>query len=311
VLSPDGKYVAYKSLPAFVKDELQKNHRRNGYPPSNFWVMEVASGQAFKVADQPADAKYADPNKPGSQDKYTTRYLPAWSPDSRTLAWGEIIGAKHAPEGNWGGYIEQLLVYDLAQKRAKVVTQNLPAYEGINEANYIAWGKPGLAMAIPVGAGNGENTLYIYSAAGKLLHQYVLDPSDYLEWLANPWINDHRKDYILTHGDSASPSALIDPETGKKQAPGGMLELYSTMAPDGIHAYYDKGWNIEEPGKTPLNIGELIELAISPDGMQVVYSTDNGDVMLYRDGGLVTFPLKGGAEIGGFVWGPVAFRVRQ
>jgi hypothetical protein len=309
VLSPDGKYIAYKSLPRFVVDDIKKNGGRNGFPPSNFWVMEIATGEAFRIADQPPDAHYADANY--HDEKFILRPLPAWSPDSKSLAWGEIVGNKKNPDGTWAGYDQRLVVYNLAQKSLTMLVRDMPATDGISEGDSVDWSERGLTYLVNACPCDDKtfSVLFIYSPGGKLLSQYkVHGPRPMYRAL---WIKDMGKDYILITTDPLSDSLLIDPDTGKESPLQGKLELYSTSTPDGIRLYYDKGWNIDDPTQSTTNIGEPLTIALSPDGKQIVYRTIDAGVLYYNAGKITGFPIKSDARIGEFVWGLTAYRIRR
>src|SRR5262245_55698595 len=57
VISPDGKQVAYKSTANVAVEAIKKSGPvAGGELPSNIWVMDIASANAVRVADQPPDA---------------------------------------------------------------------------------------------------------------------------------------------------------------------------------------------------------------------------------------------------------------
>ncbi|MFC4456125.1 hypothetical protein [Deinococcus sonorensis] len=73
VVSPDGRWVAYLSFPAWVQG--------GGYLATNVWVMNLQSRTARRLADQPAGASNAG--------LFVCRDLLSWSTDGRTVAWLE------------------------------------------------------------------------------------------------------------------------------------------------------------------------------------------------------------------------------
>ncbi|WP_189071048.1 PD40 domain-containing protein [Deinococcus radiotolerans] len=73
VVSPDGQWVLYLSLPQWVVG--------GGYLPTNVWVMNLRTRVAHRLADQPA------PSTP--EGPYICRDLLVWSSDSRSAAWVE------------------------------------------------------------------------------------------------------------------------------------------------------------------------------------------------------------------------------
>jgi hypothetical protein len=309
ILSPDGKYVAYKSLPQFVMDDMRKNGGRSGIPPSNFWVMEIATENAFRIADQPPDARFAEF---GKDEKFTLRPLPAWSPDSKSLAWGEIIGIKQNADKTYAGYDQRLVVYDLVRKSQKVIVRDMLANEEITDGDRVSWGERGLVYFLRTNPPLSDTipSMIIYSADGKQRTEFKVEGVKVPNLTV--WIKDNGKDFILVMADTVSESILIDPDMGKQTPLPGKLELYSTTAPNGIRIFYDGGWNIDDPRHSITKIGKSPLMAISPDGTQVVYRNEDLKVMYYHDGKSALFPLeKGEANLASFVWGPTAYRIRR
>lgn len=307
VISPDGKYVAYSSLPAFVVDDIKKQGGRSGYPPSNIWLMEVATSNAVRIADQPPNAGY------GQNQPSTMRASPSWSPDSKALAWGEIVGDKTTSDGSFAGYDEHMVVYDLGQQTQKVILKDMPSYNGINGGDSVYWGESGIALLIPPGAGDPPDpptpTLYLYNSAGKLLLQKSLDPGDAQNsFYFFAWIKDGQKELGLIYAeDQNSGSLLFDPKTGQVTKPSGRIERASANAPNGIHLFFDAdGLNILPPGKDPVHVKDSTMAAVSPDGQQVAYIAGEGDdakVWVYRDGQTIPISLKTGQRATELAWG--------
>lgn len=73
VVSPDGQWVLFLSLPQWVVG--------GGYLPTNVWVMNLRTRVARRLADQPAQATQDGP--------FICRDLLVWSGDSRRVAWLE------------------------------------------------------------------------------------------------------------------------------------------------------------------------------------------------------------------------------
>jgi hypothetical protein len=311
VVSPDGKYVAYNSLPAFVVDDIKKQGGRSGYPPSNIWLMEIATGNAVRIADQPPDARFAGN---GKDEKFTLRASPSWSPDSKALAWGEIVGNKTTSDGSFAGYEQHLVVYDIARKRQTVILKDMPAYNGITGGDAVYWGESGIAVLINPGAGEPTDpstpTLFLYDSAGKLLLRQPLDTVDTKDrWYDFAWAKDGPKEFGLIYTeDQSSGSLLFDPQTGQVTTLSGRIEHASATALDGIHLTYDDGLNILPPGKDPVHIADSTVAAISPDGQQVAYITGEDDEAkgwIYHDGQTMPLSLKPGQKLTDLAWGPM------
>jgi Tol biopolymer transport system component len=312
VISPDASHVAYASYAKFVVDDIKAHGGRNGYPPANIWVLDVATNQAVRAADQPPDATFGDNSQP---EKFILRPQPAWSPDSKSIAWGEIVGNKTNPDGTFGGYIEQLVVYDLAQNSQRVIVHDLPGYQGLTDGTTVDWGTAGLVFLTPVGPGSpqdAQDTVYIYETSGKLQARILLGTQD-ASYDPAVWVADGSRTYIYLGTPTAE--LLLDPSNGQKSPLSGSLELYSPLAPDGISLYMTRSggsstWHVAMPGKAGVDLGTLDEMTIAPDGQQIAY-VQAGKVFVYKDG--VSTPIEIGQDmvVGGLAWGPTAFRVRH
>src|SRR5258708_23518341 len=114
ILSPDGRHVAYTVTPSqLVKYLISINWAVAGLTPSaNVWTLDLATGIATRIADQ---APSYDPKK----DMGILRSNPVWSPDSKFLAWTEIVNIGSSS-------VEQLMVYDLSQKYTQVASRGAP-----------------------------------------------------------------------------------------------------------------------------------------------------------------------------------------
>lgn len=117
-LSPNGQYVAYGSFPDWlVERDLAGVEPINidTHPPTNIWVMEVATRTFTRIATQ---------DTPPINDFFGAirRTQPIWSPDSRQLAWLELPADR---EGSL-----YLTVYDLQNETFTRGPNNLPGVDG-------------------------------------------------------------------------------------------------------------------------------------------------------------------------------------
>ncbi len=312
VISPDGSHVAYASYATFVVNDIKAHGGRSGIPPANIWVLDIATNQAVRAADQPPDATFGENGKP---EKFILRPQPAWSPDSKAIAWGEIVGSKSNPDGTFGGYIEQLVVYDLAQNSQRVIVHDLPGYQGLTDGTAVDWSTAGLMFLTPVGPGSAQDaqdTVYIYDASGKLQARILLGTHDATYGPA-AWVTDGGKGYVYL--STPTEESLLDPTNGQKSPLSGSLELYGTLAPDGISLYMTRSgdsttWHAAMPGNAVIDLGTLDEMTIAPDGQQIAY-VQAGKVYVYRDGQSTPIEIGQNMVVGGWAWGPTAFRIRR
>jgi hypothetical protein len=74
--------VAYNSYARLWVDSLNTGTTPSGSTPSNIWVIDPTTGDAFRVIDQPENASLEN-------RIFVSRSDPTWSPDGTHLAWGE------------------------------------------------------------------------------------------------------------------------------------------------------------------------------------------------------------------------------
>ncbi len=320
VLAPNGNQIAYKSTASIAVDAIKRlGGIGGGDLPGNIWLLDVATNDAIRVADQPAGASMMSPNTP---DKYVVRSDPSWSPDGSALAWTELLeNAKDKPEGTL-----QLVVYNLKNKTTKVIVPTLPPQYGVPAALTVLWGDAGIAVRSTAAAtdakgfATGEDSILVYDPDGNLLSTVKIGLLSEFSW-----IKDRNKDYIavLTNGPTDNPGdpewVLVEPQTGRITGMQGGPELYSPLVPGGVSLVPTIGgaspeWQIASPGKPMAQLGNVDDvyvfsavLAISPDGRQVAY-VKQGAAFIYN-GGQVT--KVAAADVSALAWGPLAWRVRH
>lgn len=316
VLSPDGKYVAYDSTP-----KGDAPWECSGWPPANIWVLDIASGDAFRAADQPPDSS----SDPCGGSNFIQRPQVAWSPGSNFLAWGEHQASETTPHVSYN-----LVKYDVAQKNQQVIVPDLPGTQGITNGQAVDWGQAGIVdFALP------DNLVIVYDANGKELFHTQLDAS-FTACLVSPensarWVMDGSTPSIYVQ-DCSTPSSLtlIDPATGTQSQNDGKLELYSLTAPSGFSLLMtqdsnrDVLWRVIAPASpaTDLDVRKasvnsnpsaLDMVAISQDGRQIAYLSDSG-LMLY-DGTGPAVPidvlLESSQEISWIGWAPTGWRINS
>jgi hypothetical protein len=112
-ISPLIDEVAYSSVATIVVDKMkQENEGFGGAPlPSNLWVITTnVSDEAYRIADQPADASFM---VPGIPENTITRSGPMWSPDGTEIAWTEPLTP--------GGLIYRVVIYNKATQATRIL----------------------------------------------------------------------------------------------------------------------------------------------------------------------------------------------
>lgn len=318
-LSPDGGRVAYNSVAQVVVDAMARvGGIGGGALPSNIWVINVASGDGVRVAEQPADASFFTEGVP---DKGIIRSDPAWSPDGGRLVWGE----ETYPER-----INSIVVYDLAAG-ARVIASNLPPSAGVPAPKEVRWGQSGiLARDMQAGSDGSPVTIFsLFSPDGALFNTLQVGDGvrtpvfyDFMQANGREVIGVLFNDGVWT---------LYDPYSGAAEVAAGIPEMYSLRNPSGSlalspvindiggftwRAFDPSGAIVAEFVSAPYFIPQ--RYALSSSGQAVAYSDYLEDQRIFSDNinvwqaGTITvipdavgFPL-----IGGLAWSPTGWRVR-
>ena len=317
IVAPNGKMAAYRSTATLAVEVAKTSGTMPRVDlPSNIWLMDLNTGDALRIVDQPPDASYL---KAPNTDKYLVRSTPTWSPDSRYLAWTQLLvdvtNPSIPPQG-----VNQLVVYSLDTRTESIVSPMLPAQSGISGVLPTSWGTPGIAILslTPHGPGNSsaEQAILIFDIKGNLLSKITL--AQIYEFA---WVKDSDQTFLAMLGKTADNSAaqwlLVDPVTSRIFSMPGVPEMYSLLAPNGLSVFptilgVAPEWEIAGTGRSKLgNIDDVYvfthALTISPDGQQIAF-IQQGAAYVYTDGQLAKVA---NADAAGLGWGPVGWRVRR
>ncbi len=319
VLSPNGQRVAYNSWATITIEAIAAGKPVMGLIPSTIWVMEPATGNAVRVADQPPDAVFW---QEGTPDRVIMRGTPVWSPDGNRLAWSELV----LPDSHY-----QLVVYDFASGQQTAIVTNLPfpfADAGFIPVHEVLWGDRGILVrnvAVSETTSEFEEHAYLYAPDGTLIHDTLIGSS------ATEWVS--RADWVMNVGQqylgliyASGRRYLVDPATGDQYEMPAEPELYSTVTPNnsatafvGTSTAADGNivntWTAVYPSRQQeqmLNFtGESRNIAISSDGQSLAYISDA--VYVWQNGTATRVPGTEGIASPwnvSLVWGPNAWRVR-
>jgi hypothetical protein len=320
VLAPDGWRVAYNSWAQITVTAIAQGWPAFGVIPSNIWVLDVNTGNAFRVADQPPNATFA----PDTQTfgAVVMRGTPAWSPDGNQLAWAELA----SPE-----FIFRLVVYDFTTGATNVIVTQLPypfADGGFVPVHDVIWGNRGIAVfnvAINETTYDFEERALLYDPNGAFIHDTLIGSSA-TEWaVTRAWVRHLGQEHLGVVYPSGR-RFLIDPATGDQQDMPALPELYSVNASNNsattfLSASVDASQNVSHTWTAvfasrqqdqPLNFtGDPKNIAVSADGQAIAYSSDA--VYVWQNGSLTRVPGTEGIASPwdvALVWGVNAWRVR-
>jgi dipeptidyl aminopeptidase/acylaminoacyl peptidase len=271
ILSPDGRMVAYSSYARIYVTEQFGGQGRSGPPSTNIWIMDVRTGSARRVADQPADNRTKDE---GRVRPFITRSDPRWSPDGKFLIWMEQAEGTKTQEDDQN---EHLILYRLSGSSTTEIYKQSPG--GIGSAPPVEWNTHGISV-ISISDVQEPPMLRILDSAGKLRSQASLegDSSIMVQWLngeSSPTIITRDELVDLAHDTHTN---LLPP-----------LEIYSLSAPNGLRlisegGYFGASWTLVVPGEKPLALGQISDYAIAPDGKMAAYVTDDHRALYIFDG---------------------------
>ncbi len=306
VISPDGKWVAYSSVGQVYAEHAIKDGDWGGQLPMNIWLLNVATGKSFIVADEPSNARYQTDSYGVQQlSAYILRSQPIWSPDSMKIAWTEDLFSQTSTHSQ-GSRSEKLVVYDLSTRSTRVIVANMPYYSvGPTQP---AWGSEGIAVFTNIARGVPGTITWttqanVYDMNGKQLSSVKVGDDDYLKG----WVNDGNNPYLLEE------SGVIDPKTGAPVYLGGPPELYSLDAPGGMGLIEDQdSTKLTVPDKPPQSLGQVFGAAIAPDGQQAAVFTSPDLMHVDSDGGLTRIDVNGPYwYFCGTTWSATGWRIRH
>ena len=311
VLSPDGDYVAFLSTPTAVVNDIAANGARSGVTPANVWIMHTFYGYAVRVADQPTGASY---DKGG----FIMRPTPAWSPDSKHLAWLELSGYDS------GKPAYQLVAYDVSDIKApkNMFAVKAPGYElpaaGLS-GETVSWSAAGIGYTVTGGTDPATGQMmpsrfYLYDTLGALIMSEALaDPScGIYGWVTVDQpravlcsFNNSQTNYVVLKPHDKTVMSLADFGVLKLMQRGelGVHHLTWVKNPTKQYTSTPYGWQLDDHTDIILND----PVAISPDGLLVVTVSSPNSYTVYNKSDLpytATLNLTGNQRLDWVGWGP-------
>ena len=304
VMSPDGTRFAYLSLSAVAVNALNNNIPVFDPQPNNVWIWDLDVNDAYRLADQPANASISLTQN----QNIIGRTSLAWSPDGTQLAWLEA----------GTDYTFRLVIHSFTTNTSRIVPAQIPfpfGDAGFIARHKMAWGAGGIAL-LNISVGNGgqfqlEDSLHVYDPnTGNLRWQHVVSSGEtrivHYYWIDAASIGLHFSDGGHGTLDLNNGNILPKPTT----------LVYSISAPNNNFAVLVGGksqdqyrFDIGATGQDFFANGLDGFVAISPSGNSVVYASDA--VYILTNGN--TMRITGSEGVAdefrvGLTWGATAMR---
>lgn len=283
ILSPDGRKLAYLSTASEVIDRINQGQPPNfaGTPPTNIWVMDIATESFTRIADQSGS----------SGEIGYLRSIPAWSPDSSKLVWSQLDG------GFQGLNSATLQIHDLNTGLTTTFAQNfnMGFQDGGIWMPFVKWGDGGIARTLFTyleGIRDPFLFMEIYDPATGTLtrHDLGFDPNNNNYVQDYVWVNHQGRSMIairirdyweLLDPNSGVRTSLSSPPRLKNSFISGGMELIPVSIQDENSSWLIQ-WQVVDNG-IEYNTGYIsfgldagFVPSISPDGSQIAWHNGDG-----------------------------------
>jgi|GEM_PF-4454308 len=308
VLSPDGTRFAYVSEATVAVNYYNST---GGYltdpVPTNIWVWDVATNDAYRLVDQPQGAAITQDETgfPVVQNVVRRESL-AWSPDGTQLAWLELDT----------NFQIDLLIHDFTDDTRRIVPADLPYPYG--DAGYIgvqgmAWGTDGILIEnFGFSTGTFTQTLTLFDPnTGENLGEHFVGGETF-SMIDFGFTNVGGVAILYDNGGYAAldlrsattvaiaPLQLINPLNAPSQ----------TMTPQYAgYANNVASWEVLNANQQPLATLKSLDIsshiALSPNGDAVATISDSGLGILNSDGTFTIVPNTQGvaSSQSAVIWG--------
>ncbi|GEM_PF-1461391 len=317
IVSPDGQYIAYTRPAQLTIDAIERVGMMSGILPNDIWVYDISTGDTTNIGQQPANASFF---VEGVDNYALLRSYPTWSPDSRQIAWTNLL----EPTGDF-----ELVIHTLSSNQQESYPLNIPEQYGIPTPLVVSWDN-GIAILTSQLDDAGElwQGVFVYESDGTLRWPIQVKEEQYLR--QSFWVRDEYRSqmddrtYFYVSTGAPDVAYLVDTQVEWSSPFEGELEQYHRFAPTGIIAHYlpsedgfEADWLIDYPDGEEFLISDTdgqFELLLSPDGetaMLLNYGeTGNGSMTLWNRGSLTPITTTGidGMNIKGATWGPTQWR---
>lgn len=293
--------IAYGSV---AQAWLDTGVERSGPVPTNIWVIDPVTAEAFRVASQPDNASVED-------ESFLYRSTPVWSPDGAYLAWTDY---DYSPEGNDTYFLNIYNRLTATTERAPMLVEG---FYGISGPLPLYWSPDGAWLMTWYIQWDEENqreqfAVDFYDPTLMLTGQTVLVidgfPRETL-WLT------HQGEVLLGAYVADDEWLLIDPATQSQTAYNGeIIGDVENAETGGLRVIFDdEQWQVEYAveRREPLVMGDIYmrfdNLALSPEGQYLAYVEGDTLKIINANGTLVS-NYAPEQSIFGLAWGEMRWQ---
>jgi hypothetical protein len=213
--SPDGRYVAITRYPQVLPDV----EMRSGATPSDLWLYDSETGEAYEIAGQPDPVYYEG----STRDNAIARSPAVWSLDGSQLVWTE-----YAFDTN-----DVLLAfYDVVNAEKRLVPFDFPEQFGVPGPDVPVWIDTGIAFRSYHHTDAGDQIAYrVHAPNGALIAVLAFEPLDVFP-SATLLVAYRGRDYLAQHDSTRDIWLITDILDGRVYTASAYPQLISRTAPD-------------------------------------------------------------------------------
>jgi hypothetical protein len=308
-ISPDGTLIAYMSYAEMTAEAIEREGGiAGGELPGNIWVMDIRTGEATRLVDQPEGASFFTEGVP---DLAVIRGKPVWSPDGSMMAWSEFTYPQTEPMN------QRVMVYDFATGTAETLTDAVPPQGGVPAPVQLLWGENGitvLSYAQNMQTGMQDLSYLTYDLQGNLVMELAAPVSNN-RFVTETVLVEVAGRQVLGLRYNTGEWELLDPITGVLETVPAPLEMVSALAPDqslmlsplstdSVQIFDAEGHFLDQ-------FDSVRYATLSPDGQAIGYELDalGGGPTVWRNGEITLMPVGETQYAWTAVWGPTLWRV--